>query len=717
VVDVFLQSCYKFHDNNNHNNGNNNNDDDDDDDCGPDVWLRLACSAGASVEFVEQWICAVKLYLPFYGKNMEDSTIMREKRDTSTQTQCWGSVMTANILTTVLSTGRDDTEVIAAVASAFPYLVCQQNALGSGHTPLMTFLVMHPILKITFCNKSIDHMIEILEILLKVNPGAAAIPTSSGWLPLHRVCCSPDPSSKAIKMLLQTYPEGASATIAQHQQATATPLSLLYDEFGKLQIHAMRRNEMKQRMQRFKEQVTLIIQATMTMVETSAETTATTHHEEGADNKGCECDAGTGTTSSSSEIITDEAWKVLEAAGKLGQDCPWKVLEFLMASYFDNNSCQNSNSHNSTCRTTPLHFVCAFPTRCDTNISERDDDGDNNFNNEAGHAKRSNNDMSAVDIMVRHGNPEAISQLDGRGRLPLHVLCTRRHPFSVSNTIDNKASTSTSSTMFAVDGESLFGQEEDHASSDESSIMGIRAGSHARAAIEMDIAMDADADETVVSSDGSTSDDEDEDEVSSDMDEYTCDTSLESACTSVSAARDEADHGEIDDEEAEPEPAGDLLLREREEEGYAEMEMDQERRFGFAETRAFAEILRLKFLGAHQIKRNCMDMLTLLDAFPGACEVRDRWGGGRLPLHLAIANGRGWTPVTGGLIHLVEYEPTTIRERDPVTRLFPFMLAAATAAAAESNTPAIIQDKTDATATTIYELLRLDPSLVVIVAD
>jgi hypothetical protein len=81
----------------------------------------------------------------------------------------------------------------------------------------------------------------------------------------------------------------------------------------------------------------------------------------------------------------------------------------------------------------------------------------------------------------------------------------------------------------------------------------------------------------------------------------------------------------------------------------------------------------------------------LVTAAPETARFRDR--NGRLPLQLAIANCKKWT---SGVKALVAAYPDAIMLHDPLTDLFPFMLAASVQKGG---------------CTTIFELLRANPSL------
>lgn len=83
----------------------------------------------------------------------------------------------------------------------------------------------------------------------------------------------------------------------------------------------------------------------------------------------------------------------------------------------------------------------------------------------------------------------------------------------------------------------------------------------------------------------------------------------------------------------------------------------------------------------------------LLGAAPTLAKIKDP--SGRLPLHAAIASGKGYQQGVQGLI---EAYPEAMEIPDPKTNLYPFMLAA-TAGEGSKNV------------STIYELMRLGPEL------
>ena len=88
---------------------------------------------------------------------------------------------------------------------------------------------------------------------------------------------------------------------------------------------------------------------------------------------------------------------------------------------------------------------------------------------------------------------------------------------------------------------------------------------------------------------------------------------------------------------------------------------------------------------------------ALLKAYPAAASIPDR--SGRLPLHEALVAGKIWDE---GVEILLEAQPRALTTRDLPTKLYPFQLAA------------LKERKTDddSDLTTIYSLLRADPSLV-----
>mgnify|MGYP005855895967 CR=1 FL=1 len=83
------------------------------------------------------------------------------------------------------------------------------------------------------------------------------------------------------------------------------------------------------------------------------------------------------------------------------------------------------------------------------------------------------------------------------------------------------------------------------------------------------------------------------------------------------------------------------------------------------------------------------------------CIVIDRRG--RFPLHMAVANRHTWE---GGVQELFMAAPELLSVRDPVTKLYPFQLAAIP-----------VGDTLVVNATTIWELLRLQPELLEVVVQ
>jgi hypothetical protein len=83
----------------------------------------------------------------------------------------------------------------------------------------------------------------------------------------------------------------------------------------------------------------------------------------------------------------------------------------------------------------------------------------------------------------------------------------------------------------------------------------------------------------------------------------------------------------------------------------------------------------------------------LLSAAPETAKIRDP--SGRLPLHSAIGSGKGFYQGGQGLIAAY---PAAMEIPDPITNLYPFMLAA-TCGEGTKN------------ASTIFELMKLSPEL------
>jgi ankyrin repeat protein len=82
---------------------------------------------------------------------------------------------------------------------------------------------------------------------------------------------------------------------------------------------------------------------------------------------------------------------------------------------------------------------------------------------------------------------------------------------------------------------------------------------------------------------------------------------------------------------------------------------------------------------------------------------------GRLPLNWAIVSGKKWNE---GIKALVEAYPDALGMVDMETGLYPFMLAASTVTSTETTTTSSSDAGDECTTTsTIFELLRLDPSL------
>jgi ankyrin repeat protein len=92
---------------------------------------------------------------------------------------------------------------------------------------------------------------------------------------------------------------------------------------------------------------------------------------------------------------------------------------------------------------------------------------------------------------------------------------------------------------------------------------------------------------------------------------------------------------------------------------------------------------------------------ALLWENPRAASVRD--GNGRVPLVLAI--DKGVYSYHDVLAHVFAAEPAAVTARDPITALFPFCIAAL-------KTQSDCDDK-EQQVSTIYQLLRIDPSVLV----
>lgn len=105
------------------------------------------------------------------------------------------------------------------------------------------------------------------------------------------------------------------------------------------------------------------------------------------------------------------------------------------------------------------------------------------------------------------------------------------------------------------------------------------------------------------------------------------------------------------------------------------------------------------------------DILTkiqlILREDPTQAKHKDKFSNGRYPLHHALDSGISWNE---GIEALIETFPSSLSERDPVSGLFPFALAAI------HNKSDIYQfnerDSVDFQLTTVYSLLREDPSVI-----
>mmetsp|Transcript_44587 Transcript_44587/g.94877 ORF Transcript_44587/g.94877 Transcript_44587/m.94877 type:complete len:192 (-) Transcript_44587:283-858(-) len=118
-------------------------------------------------------------------------------------------------------------------------------------------------------------------------------------------------------------------------------------------------------------------------------------------------------------------------------------------------------------------------------------------------------------------------------------------------------------------------------------------------------------------------------------------------------------------------------------------------------------------------KNRVQIMKKMLCWYPKA--ARTPFSNGRMPLIKAIAHGGTWHPMgyqcvggdlsddnVGVLQLLWGYAPEQIMEIDPVTKLYPFMLAAATPTRRNRNGNTCERDVTNTT----FCLLRKDPQLV-----
>ncbi len=90
----------------------------------------------------------------------------------------------------------------------------------------------------------------------------------------------------------------------------------------------------------------------------------------------------------------------------------------------------------------------------------------------------------------------------------------------------------------------------------------------------------------------------------------------------------------------------------------------------------------------------------LLDQSPKTVLIRDDFGNGRLPLHLAIVHGRDLNYVIKPLLQLA---PEAVSHSDTVTNLKPFMLAAATGSTCSTSNRSMLD--------VVYHLLLTDPSM------
>ena len=126
-------------------------------------------------------------------------------------------------------------------------------------------------------------------------------------------------------------------------------------------------------------------------------------------------------------------------------------------------------------------------------------------------------------------------------------------------------------------------------------------------------------------------------------------------------------------------------------------------------------------------------MKDILEAFPEGASICDC--SGKFPLHLCLESGKTWET---GVKEVFEASPSALYVQDPELCLYPFMMAAVFSSSCSSSSQRKMQKKqqnechsfsgvtispTDSTSelcktlslmelTTIYELLRKDPSQV-----
>jgi len=112
----------------------------------------------------------------------------------------------------------------------------------------------------------------------------------------------------------------------------------------------------------------------------------------------------------------------------------------------------------------------------------------------------------------------------------------------------------------------------------------------------------------------------------------------------------------------------------------------------------------------HSANEASLILDELLAHFPEAASVPNQEG--RLPLQLAITTGHLYDKTVKSILYAF---PQALGSVDKKTQLFPFMMAAAAAAAEDVNEP---QSKIETQESleqlnTIYSLLKDDPSLII----
>jgi len=96
----------------------------------------------------------------------------------------------------------------------------------------------------------------------------------------------------------------------------------------------------------------------------------------------------------------------------------------------------------------------------------------------------------------------------------------------------------------------------------------------------------------------------------------------------------------------------------------------------------------------------------LVPIYPDTVQMKDSRG--RLPIFTALESGVLWEE---GVSTLLELAPRALFLRDPVTGLYPFMLAACGTKARTGNDGDVEEGEEAKTLSSIFRLLRSDPSL------